>query len=144
MHLAQLNVARMLDSRDSERMASFMERLATVNAAADRAPGFVWRLQDDDGPGAIGQAMSDDDLLLVNLSVWTDLESLRDFVYQHSGHREALASRRQWFEKPLEPMTVCWYVTEGHRPTLDEAEIMLTRLREVGPSADVFPFTGRD
>ena len=144
MHLAQLNVARMLDAPDSERMASFMARIAAVNAAADRAPGFVWRLQDDDGPGATDQRLPDDDTLLVNLSVWTDLESLRDFVYQELGHREALSSRRQWFETALEPMTVCWYVTEGHRPTLAEAQLMLHRLREVGPTAHVFPFTGRD
>jgi hypothetical protein len=143
MHLAQLNLGTMVDAIDSPVMASFIERLAEVNAAADRAPGFVWRLKDEDGPGAIGQVIADDDMLLVNLSVWTDLESLRDFVYREVGHREALASRRQWFEPAQRPMTVCWYVTEGHRPTLEEAQMMLQRLRDNGPTADLFPFTGR-
>lgn len=144
MHLAQLNLANALDTMDSPRMASFIARIEEVNAAAERAPGFVWRLKDLDGPGALGIRISDDDSLLVNLSVWTDIESLREFVLSAGMHREVLASRRQWFMPAAEPMTVCWYVTEGHVPTLDEAEIMLARLRENGPTADLFPFTYRD
>ena len=41
-HLAQVNVSRLLAPLGSER-------LERVNAAADTAPGFVWRLQTDDG-----------------------------------------------------------------------------------------------
>jgi hypothetical protein len=144
VHLAQLNIATMLEPLDSPRMATFVARLAEVNAAAERAPGFVWRLKDEDGPGATGQRMLDDDMLLVNLSVWTDMESLRAFVFGEMGHRSALASRRQWFERSPMPTTVCWYVTEGHFPGLDEAELMLRRLRADGPTADLFPFTHKD
>ncbi|MDH3740809.1 MAG: DUF3291 domain-containing protein, partial [Hyphomicrobiales bacterium] len=49
MHLAQLNVGTMLYPQDDPRMAGFMDNLDRVNAIADRAPGFVWRLQDESG-----------------------------------------------------------------------------------------------
>ena len=45
-HLAQVNVARMVAALDSPELASFVAQLDAVNAEADRAPGFVWRLLD--------------------------------------------------------------------------------------------------
>lgn len=142
-HLAQLNVAVMLEPLDTPRMATFTGRLAEVNAAAERAAGFVWRLKDDDGPGATSYRMLGNDMIIVNLSVWQDLASLRAFVYQEAGHRRALAARRQWFEPAVEPMTACWYIDEGHLPSLAEAEGRLLRLRVDGPGADVFAFSAR-
>ena len=144
MRLAQLNVAVMREPLDSERMATFVARLAAVNAAAEAAEGFVWRLKDEDGPGATSFRMLDDDMLIVNLSVWVDLASLRDFVLGHPGHREALQARRTWFERAQEPMTACWYVADDRLPTLEEAEAALHRLRAEGPSEDLFPFSYRD
>lgn len=144
MRLAQLNVAVMREPLDSERMATFVARLAAVNAAAEAAEGFVWRLKDEDGPGATSFRMLDDDMLIVNLSVWVDLASLRAFVLGHPGHREALQARRTWFERAQEPMTACWYVPDDRLPTLEEAETALCRLRTEGPSEDLFPFTYRD
>ena len=46
-HLAQVNVARMVAPLDSPELAPFVARLDAVNAEADRAPGFVWRLLDE-------------------------------------------------------------------------------------------------
>jgi hypothetical protein len=144
MPLAQLNVAHMRAPLDSPEMADFVELLASVNAAADAAEGFVWRLKDEDGPGSTSYRLLGDDTLLVNLSVWRDLASLREFVVGFAGHREALQSRREWFERADEPMTVCWYIEEGHTPSLEEAEVNLVRLRHGGPSAGLFAFTYRD
>ena len=144
MNLAQLNIATMLEPLESERMADFVAQLAEVNAAAEAADGFVWRLKDEDGPGATSYRLLDDDDIIVNLSVWRDLESLREFVLGMSGHRAVLARRRDWFEKATMPMTVCWYVDVGHEPSLEEAEAMLLRLRAEGPSDGLFPFTYRD
>jgi hypothetical protein len=144
MPLAQLNVAVMREPLDSPTMESFVARLAEVNAAAEAADGFVWRLKDDDGPGATSYRLLGDDMLLVNLSVWRDLDSLRTFVIGHDGHRTALQSRRTWFTPASEPMTVCWYVDEGHVPTLEEAERQLLRLRQEGPSPEAFAFSYRD
>ncbi len=144
MPLAQLNIAHMRGPLDSPEMAGFVSRLESVNAAADEADGFIWRLRDVDGPGATGYRLLDDDTVLVNLSVWRDLAALREFVVGFAGHREALASRRQWFERTSEPTTVCWYIEEGHTPTLEEAERNLIRLRNGGPSAGLFAFSYRD
>ena len=144
MNLAQLNIATMLEPLDSERMADFVAQLADVNAAAEAADGFVWRLKDEDGPGATSYRLLDDDNIIVNLSVWRDLASLREFVLGQAGHRAALSRRREWFEKASSPTTVCWYVSDDHLPTLDEAEAMLLRLRAEGASEDLFPFSYRD
>ena len=143
MPLAQLNLAVMREPLDSDRMAPFVDRLAEVNAAAEAADGFLWRLQDEDGPGATSYRMLGNDMLIVNLSVWRDLESLRAFVIEFAGHRDVLARRREWFERATEPMTVCWHVADGHHPGLVEAEEMLLRLRDEGPSEELFPFTYR-
>jgi hypothetical protein len=144
MPLAQLNVAHMRGPLDSPEMAGFVARLAAVNAAADESDGFIWRLQDEDGPGATSYRVLGDDTLLVNLSVWRDLAALRAFVVDVAGHREALQARREWFERASEPMTVCWYIEEGHTPSVEEAEVNLVRLRNGGSSAGLFAFTYRD
>ena len=134
----------MLDPLDSERMVDFVAQLADVNAAAEDADGFRWRLKDEDGPGATSYRLLDDDMLIVNLSVWRDLASLREFVLGQAGHRSALSRRRDWFERASTPMTVCWYVADDHEPSLSEAEAMLLRLRAQGPTEGLFPFTYRD
>ncbi len=143
MPLAQLNIARTRFPLDDPRMDPFLAQLADVNAAAEQAPGFVWRLRDEDGPGATGQRILDDDGLIVNLSVWADLEALRAFVVGYDQHRVALQSRHDWFERATEPMTACWEVEEGHVPTLAEAEEMLLLLRRDGAGPRVFPFSYR-
>jgi hypothetical protein len=144
VNLAQLNIATMLEPLDSARMADFVAQLAEVNAAAERADGFVWRLKDDDGPGSTSYRLLGSEDIIVNLSVWRDLSSLREFVLGQAGHRAVLTRRREWFERASVPMTVCWLVEEDHVPTLDEAQIMLLRLRAEGPSEELFPFSYRD
>ena len=142
MPLAQLNIARTRYAVESPRMNSFLEQIADVNALAEAADGFIWRLRDD-GPGSTSYRMFGDSRLIVNLSVWRDLASLRAFVIGQDQHRQALQDRSRWFERATEPMTVCWYVEDGHQPSLEEAEAMLVRLRTHGESDDVFPFRHR-
>jgi len=143
MPLAQLNIARMKHPLTAPEMDSFVSQLADVNAGAEGADGFVWRLKDEDGPGATSYRILDDDGLIVNLSVWRDLAALRAFVVGFAQHRDALRDRYDWFERATEPMTVCWEVPECHEPSLAEAEEMLRLLRAEGPSARVFPFSYR-
>lgn len=47
--LAQVNIARLIAPLDAPALGDFMAALDPVNAAADQAPGFVWRLQTEDG-----------------------------------------------------------------------------------------------
>ena len=75
-HLAQLNVGRMLAPVTAPEIADFMAALDPINALADGAPGFVWRLQTGEGNATSIHAFADDDLMLLNMSVWESLESL--------------------------------------------------------------------
>jgi len=136
-HLAQVNVARPLAPLDTPVLADFMAALAPVNARADAAPGFVWRLQTEDGDATalrIG-----DDRTLVNMSVWESLEELRAFVYDDPGHRAVMRRRREWFER-LDLVLALWWMPAGHVPTVAEAEERLLLLDGRGPSPDAFTF----
>ena len=47
--LAQVNIGRLIAPLDSPLVHDFMAALDPINALADVAPGFVWRLQTEDG-----------------------------------------------------------------------------------------------
>lgn len=139
--LAQVNVARLLEPLDAPRLRDFVEALDPVNAAADTADGFVWRLQAEDGNATSVVAFEWDADgsagVIVNLSVWRDVESLRAFVYGDA-HRPVLRRRREWFHSVAEAVTALWWVPAGHRPTTAEAEAAVRSLRAVGPTDAVF------
>ncbi len=140
MHLAQLNVGRLVDGPDSPTVAEFMNALPAINLLGESSPGFVWMLKDEDGAGAVGQRFpghEEDERFIVNLTVWTDLESLQHFTTR-SGHGMYLRGRREWFEKPEQPTTVLWWIEEGHVPDLVEAADRLAQLRQEGPTPTAF------
>ena len=136
--LAQVNVARPVAPLTDPALAGFVEALEPVNALADAAPGFVWRLQDDTG-NATSIKLFEDELEIVNFSVWESIEALADFVYR-TAHREFLNRRREWFERHVEVDVVLWWVPAGHVPTVDEAKDRLELLRAKGPTPDAFTF----
>ena len=140
--LAQLNVARLLAPIDAPETADFVASLEPVNAQADAAPGFVWRLQTESGDATAVRA-SDDPLLIVNLTVWESVEALEAFAYREASHLAVLRRRREWFERSTEASTVLWWVAAGHIPTLDEALDRLAVLRGRGPSPQAFTFRER-
>lgn len=135
--LAQLNIALMKEPLESPAMAGFVDNLERINALADRTPGFVWRLQSDDGDATSVRPLGE--LTLVNLSVWRDLESLNQFVYR-SGHAGIMRRRKEWFERMGEAFVVLWWVPLGHRPTVEEAVAKLELLRTAGASPAAFTF----
>lgn len=137
-HLAQLNVGRLLAPLESETLAGFVAALEPINALADGHPGFVWRLQTDGGD-ATSIRPTDDDLFLINMSVWSSLETLRAFVYT-TAHVQVLRQRRAWFEQLATSHMVLWWVPAGHVPTIEEALARLERLRREGPTPAAFTF----
>ncbi|MDQ3935945.1 MAG: DUF3291 domain-containing protein [Actinomycetota bacterium] len=141
-HLAQLNVGRAKAPLDSPELAEFMALLDPINALADRTPGFVWRLQDEEGTGATAIKVSEDDQFIVNMSVWESIEALWAFVYD-SAHLDVMRRRREWFERHVEAFQVLWWVPAGHIPTTAEALAKLETLRERGPTPDAFTFKVR-
>jgi hypothetical protein len=137
-HLAQLNIGRIKAPMDSPVMAGFANNLERINALAEATPGFVWRLQTDEGDATAIRPF-DDPHMLVNMSVWRDVESLNRYVYQ-SAHVELMKKRREWFERMDEAFLVLWWVPAGHIPSVAEAIARLDRLRAEGPSAEAFTF----
>ena len=137
-HLAQLNIGRIKAPVEDPIMDGFMNRLDEINAIADNTPGFVWRLQTEEGNATSIHAF-DDPMLLVNMSVWESIEALHEYVYR-SDHRELLRSRAAWFERHEGPYQVLWWVPAGHIPTVAEAKERLNMLVEQGPTAQAFTF----
>jgi hypothetical protein len=138
-HLAQVNVSRLLAPIDSPQLRSFVSRLDEINALADAAPGFVWRLTGEASNNATAVPIYEDTTIIVNLSVWESLEALRAFTYS-GAHLEIFKQRRDWFSHLREPATAMWWVPAGHVPDVPEARQRLDHLRTHGPSAFAFPF----
>lgn len=136
--LAQVNIALPREPLSSPLLADFVAALAPINALADASPGFVWRLQTEDGDATSIRAF-DDDRLIVNMSTWESLEALADFVYR-SGHTGVMRRRRNWFQRLTQMYMVLWWVPVGHRPTVAEAEERLDHLQAYGPSPYAFTF----
>ena len=83
-----------------------------INALADRSPGFVWRLQTDEGNATALHPIDDDELVAINMSVWESIEALADYVYR-SDHTAFLRRRREWFERYGTAYLVLWWVPQG-------------------------------
>ena len=137
-HLAQINVAVAKAEMDTEIMQGFVSRLDEINALADNAPGFVWRLQSAEGDSTSIRVFSEP-LLLVNMSVWESVEELKHFVYK-SFHVELIRDREAWFDKIGAAHQALWWIPEGHIPTIEEAIEKLEYIREHGASEVAFTF----
>jgi heme-degrading monooxygenase HmoA len=137
-HLAQVNIARMKAPLDSPVMEGFVARLEEINALADHSPGFVWRLQTDEGDATYLRPY-DDDRILFNLSVWESVDALKHYVYK-TAHAEMLRGRRSWFEHFAGAFVALWWVPAGHLPGVDEAKQRLAHVAEHGPSQFAFTF----
>ncbi len=137
-HLAQINIARMRFPLDDPAMAGFVDNLEAINALAEADPGFVWRLQTDEGD-ATALRIFDDDRLIVNLSVWGSVEALKGYVYQ-SRHVNFVRRRKAWFEAFDGAYYALWWVPRGHTPTVEEAKARLEHLQQHGESAFAFSF----
>lgn len=134
MHLAQLNIGRFRYPTDDPRMAEFMDNLDRVNALAERAPGFVWRLKGDNNNATefrLGDGYA------VNLSVWETAKDLEQFVFK-TVHVRFYQKREAWFDLMEKPHFVMWWVPEGHLPTLDEAGARLADYEQNGASDRTF------
>jgi len=136
-HLAQLNIARMKYPAESSEMADFMNNLDRINELAEVSPGFVWRLQSDDGNATSISFFGPD--ILNNLSVWKDAQSLHDYVYR-TAHAQIMSRRKEWFERFEDSYSVLWWIPVGAIPTLEEGNDRLEMLKAQGPTAAAFTF----
>jgi hypothetical protein len=138
LQLAQINIGRLRAQTDDPMIAGFMAALDEINALAERSPGFVWRFMTEDG-NATAVRPFEDELLLINMSVWESVESLGDYVYR-SDHTGYLRRRREWFERIREAIVALWWVPAGHRPSVAEGIERINLLRANGPTSQAFTF----
>lgn len=142
--VAQVNIGRLIAPLDSPEVADFVAGLDPVNAAADGAPGFVWRLQSDDGNATGLRGFEQDGEgsgggIIINMSVWETVEALAAFAYGPT-HIAVLRRRREWFERMRDAYAALWWIPRGHVPTIAEAEDRVKHLRAHGPTPYAFTF----
>lgn len=137
MHLAELNVGRLIAPQDDPRVQDFMENLDRINGLAKRMPGFQWMMEGESGAGNTDSAIEGDPLYIPNLSVWESVETLEKFVWG-TIHKQFYERRAEWFEVLGSMHFVMWWVPEGHQPPLKEALARLDHLRENGDSDHAF------
>ena len=135
--LAQLNIAALKAPLDSPELKDFVDNLDRINALAEASPGFVWRLKGDGNDATSLRPLGEN--IIVNMSVWRDVDSLRNYVYQ-SAHIEILRRKREWFTRMAEAPFALWWIPQGHEPTISEAVARLEHLRQHGATAEAFTF----
>ena len=131
--LAQVNVSVAKARLDDPTMRGFVYAFDRVARLAAVAPGFVWHWR----PESDELLRDGDDLLVVNLSVWTDYASLHDFVYR-SEHGPLVMRGGKWFRASPQPSTALWWVAPGSRPGVEDGLARLRHLRVHGPTAQAF------
>lgn len=136
--LAQINIALMKAPLHDPVMAEFANALDEVNAIADQSPGFVWRLRDEGGNATNIRAF-ENPRILVNLSVWQSVESLKAYVYG-SLHGDFFVQRRSWFERYQGAHFVMWWIPADHVPSVEEAREKLDHLQQYGDAETAFTF----
>lgn len=140
-HLAQVNIARMLAPLTDPIMADFVNNLDRINALADAAAGFVWRLQTEDGD-ATALRVFEDDRLIVNMSVWTSIEALFDYTYK-TDHIAVFRRRKDWFSRLEGHHVVMWWLPAESLPTPEMAREKLAYADQHGITPLAFDFRQR-
>jgi heme-degrading monooxygenase HmoA len=130
-HIAQINVAIFRVARDNPVNADFEAALDEVNALADVAPGFVWRMA--------GEGENDDPNTTINMTVWESIEALAAFAYRNTTHRGVMRRRDEWFIEIADRLAL-WWIPAGSIPTLSEGRAKLERIGRLGPTQDAFDF----
>ncbi|MEW7291469.1 DUF3291 domain-containing protein [Aquimarina sp. 2304DJ70-9] len=141
MHLAQVNIAEMIAPINDPVMTDFVNNLDRINALAEESKGFVWRLKDEEG-NATAITVFDNLFLIINMSVWEDMDTLFNFTYK-TAHVEILKRKKEWFKNMPRMHMAFWYVDNGHLPTPEEAKERLYYLQEHGETPYAFSFKSK-
>lgn len=136
MYLAQTNVGRLRHPLEAPESAGFRDGSILVLSVADGTRGYLGR-RHRVGDEIEGIPSSPGSPLVVNVSLWTDYESLHDFTYR-GFHGRYLTDRHQWFE-PIEGRTTAlWWHPKPRVPDVDAAIARLLHLRRYGPTPQAF------
>ena len=136
MYLVQANIAQLKAPIDHAMMADFVANIEPINALADNSPGFIWRFQEDDDSAVINR-LFENDLMIFNMSVWTNRTALIDYVYK-TDHVKIMRRKNEWF-LPMDKMHyVLWYIEKEKLPTPHDAKTRLMHYWHHGPSPYAF------
>ncbi|MGR5297488.1 DUF3291 domain-containing protein [Vibrio mediterranei] len=138
MKLAQLNIALAKYPLDAPEIKEFVDNLDLVNGIAEESEGFIWRLKDDSGDATSIQ-LFDDPNMIVNMSVWESVDSLKNFMFR-THHRDFMRRKGEWFHRIAEDTYVLWWIEDYHIPSTEEALERLEYLRANGDSPYAFTF----
>lgn len=138
MKLAQLNLALAKYPLDAPEIKYFVDNLDLVNGIAEESEGFVWRLKDESGD-ATKIKLFDDPNMIVNMSVWENVDALKNFMFR-THHRDFMRRKGEWFHRLAEDTYVLWWIEDNHQPTSEEALERLLYLREHGDTPYAFTF----
>ena len=138
-HIAHFNIARLRAAPGDPLVAEFVDNVPKVNAVAERSPGFVWRWKDETArvDGLTYEAVTEDPLLAISISVWERVVDFENFV-RKTVHGSFLRRRQSWFEQSVGPNYVIWAVAQGHVPTVAEGLERLAELAGNGPTEQAF------
>ena len=139
LHLAQLNIGRLVAPTSDPRVAEFMGALDAVNGLGKRMPGFVWMMEGSGGPGTgnTDVKLEGDPRFVSNLTVWETAAALETFVF-NTVHKRFYERRAEWFEVLGRMHFVMWFVPAGHQPTIAEAMERLAHKEAHGDSEHAF------
>lgn len=136
MHLAHLNIARAQYALDAPEMKTFVDQLASISTIAQKSDGFIWQLVGTANNVMKYQSRGGDNII-VNLSVWSSLERLINFM-SNTQYSEFIRRKSEWFESSPGASYVLWWQEEEVIPTVDEAMIRLEHLRSYSDSPYAF------
>ncbi len=137
-HLAQANISKFNAPLEAASMKEFVDFLEPVNRFAEESPGFVWRLKDGQGRSASYiETPFKEELLAINISVWEDIPSFKDFVYG-TVHSYFLRNKKKWFDLKGPSAFVMWWIPQGELPTLAMAKDKIDLLEKQGETPEAF------
>lgn len=138
-HLAQINVARMVGINiEDPIMKAFVDNLDSINRLAENSEGFIWRLKDESN-NASSFNPYDDPQVIINVSVWENIESLKQFTFK-TMHANFIKRRKEWFTKYGNAYFAMWWIKQGDFPSVEDAVGRLAYLQKHGPSEQAFTF----
>jgi len=137
--LAEINVAKMIGVNiDDPIMKEFVDNLDRVNQLAEESKGFIWRMKDEENNATSFNPFNDEQVI-INLSVWQDIDSLQHFTYK-TFHTDFLKRKKEWFAKYGKIHFALWWIKAGNYPTIEEAIERLDYLQLNEPSEKAFNF----
>lgn len=158
MNIAISTCAILREPYGTPRSDSFEIMTAEVFSAADSQPGLISRADYHDDrvdlteferdwgpwgefalPKFCASEVTEPYRAAQSLTVWKDLESVREFTYKGL-HQSALRKRRDWFLRTPWPTYCLWWVKPEHHVTWSEAADRLDHLNDYGDTPSSFSF----